>query len=68
MGSDFMLSPLRFSHQRLDALAVGARLVAPRGDHSLAGDARLASNDDGDGWGFRQPPANTLGVNAIFDS
>lgn len=39
MRPGFMLPPLMFSHQELDALVLGMRLVAHQGDHSLAGDA-----------------------------
>jgi predicted DNA-binding transcriptional regulator YafY len=40
MRPGFMLPPLMFTHQELDALVLGMRLVAQQGDRSLAGDAR----------------------------
>lgn len=39
MRPGFMLPPLMFSHQELDALVLGMRLVVHHGDRSLAGDA-----------------------------
>ncbi len=39
MRPGFMLPPLMFSHQELDALVLGMRLVVHHGDRSLADDA-----------------------------
>lgn len=39
MRAGFMLPPLMFSHEELDALVLGMRLVAEQGDRSLAGNA-----------------------------